>query len=266
MASPSTSPPSEGEIIESDSEKATTAITTDKGTSVDRPFRKRLSVSQSPSPIGSPRRYKSRTVSRSPYRESRGAKRTVDDDHYDRSRNDPRRFKIRYEDHLPSDRPRTRNPYSESDRSAGPDRIFRHEDRNGSGRPSEKQPRTRSRSPIHSQSQRTEYSQYSRRSHGGQGSRDRWREQSDRGYGESSSKLSREQSVSDRGYSPIAAARLRQETESRNNQTQHMDNSAEYNRSTAKYVPQSLFSQITDTTRKGLRWKMELGSSMPRNW
>lgn len=87
---------------------------------------------------------------------------------------------------------------------------------------------------MRSRSQRLEQDQYPGRS---REARDRWREQGDRGYGESRSKLSTEQSVSDRGRSPIATAQLRQEAEFRNNQTQHLDKSAEQDGvSTAKYV------------------------------
>ena len=49
-----------------------------------------------------------------------------------------------------------------------------------------------------------------------------WRGQDDRGRKESQSKLSREQSVSDRGHSPVAAAQLKREAETRTNQIQHV--------------------------------------------
>lgn len=52
------------------------------------------------------------------------------------------------------------------------------------------------------------------------------REQGGRGYRDSQSRLSREQSVSDRGHSPVAAAQLRREAETRINQIQLIDNSA----------------------------------------
>ena len=51
------------------------------------------------------------------------------------------------------------------------------------------------------------------------------REQGDKGHKESQSRLSREQSVSDMGYSPVAAAQLKREAETRINQIQ-LDNSA----------------------------------------
>ena len=99
MVASSVSSPSEGEIVESDTDKATTSLVETQGNSVDRQSRKRPLTSQSPSPVRSPRKRISRSRSRSPYREPRGAKRPLTDDHYDRSRNDPRRFKTHYEDH-----------------------------------------------------------------------------------------------------------------------------------------------------------------------
>ena len=234
MASPSSSP-SEGEIVESDSEKATTAPASNKGISVDRPFRTRVSVSRSPSPIRSPRRHKSRSESRSPYREPRGAKRSHDDDHYDRMRNDPRRFKVRYEDYPAGDRSRGRDPHHEADRS---DRSLVHEYRGANGRPGEVRPRTRSRSPNHLRTQRWDHDRHSGKNRGGRGHKDNWREQSGRGYNESRSRLSKEQSVSDRGHSSVAAAQLKADAESRNNQTQHSADSVQKSTSsTAKYVP-----------------------------
>lgn len=93
---------SEGEIIEVGPDKATTALPSVNGTSVDRQSRVRLSASPSPVPVseaGSSRK------SRSP----RGDKRRHDDDDYrsDRDRSDPRRFKVHYEKRYarPDDRP-----------------------------------------------------------------------------------------------------------------------------------------------------------------
>lgn len=222
MSSPSSSPPSEGEIIESDSEKATTAIVSKKGNSVDRSFRTRVSVSRSPSLIGSPRRQKSRTDSRSPYREARGTKRLVDDDHYDRSRNDLRRFKVRYEDPPQGSRPNAHRVYHDLNRSHGSDKGFRYEDQDANGRLRDKPPSMRSRSPRYGRSRR----EGARERYEGE-PRDRYRrEQGDRGYRESQSRLSREQSVSDRGHSPVAAAQLKREAETPTNQIQRIDTSA----------------------------------------
>ena len=241
-SSPSLSPPSEGEIVESDSEKATTAIVSKKGNSIDRSFRTRVSVSRSPSPIRTPRHQKSRTNSRSPYREDRGQKRLADDDHYDRSRNDPRRFKVRYEGHPQGSRSNAHESYHDSNRFNRPDRSFCYEGE-GNGRLRDKRPSMRSRSPMHANSRRQ-----LAREHYGIENRDRHRgAQGDRGYRESQSRLSREQSVSDRGHSPVAAAQLKREAETRTNQIQHIDISAgERNLSPAEYVPPSLELQFVD--------------------
>lgn len=233
MSSPSLSPPSEGEIVESDLEKATTAIVSKKGNSVDRSFRTRVSVSRSPSPIRSPRRLKSRTDSRSPYREARGSKRLVDDDHYDRLRNDPRRFKVRYEDHSLGTVSNAQGSIHDSNRSDGPGRGFCYEEQDANGRLREKRRMMRSRSPVHGRFKRE-----GAREHHAEKNRDRHRlEPGDRGYRESQRRLSREQSVSDRGHSPVAAAQLKREAETRTNQIQLIDAPAgERNDSSAEYV------------------------------
>lgn len=243
MSSPSLSPPSEGEIVESDLEKATTAIVSKKGNSVDRPFRTRVSISRSPSPIRSPRRHKSRADSRSPYREARGAKRLVEDDHYDRLRNDPRRFKVRYEDHPQDSRSNARGSYLDSNRSDGLDRGFRYEEPDAHGRLRDKGPSMRSRSPMHGRSRRVG----ARENDFGDNRDRRRREQGDRGYRESQSRLSREQSVSDRGHSPVATAQLKREAETRTNQIQRIDKLAgERSYLPAEYVPSSPGLQSAD--------------------
>lgn len=246
MASPSTSSPSEGEIVESDSEKATTAITSDKGNNIDRPFRTRITVSRSPSPIRSPKRQKSRTASRSPYRENRSGKRVHDEDHYDRAREDPRRFKVRYEDHPSSGKSRAREPCP-VDRSSGRDKSHYNNDQHTSGRPREKRPRLRSRSPINSKPYRMDNGHLVAKNQGDRGSREQRHGQNNRRYDESRSRLSREQSVSDRGHSPVAAARMKQEAEFQKTQTQHTDNLAGYpGPATAKYVPPRLDLPFSD--------------------
>lgn len=102
MSRDSSASPSEGEIIESGSEKATTTTNGFHGTNVDRHNRAQSSIGSSPSPPRSPTsqrsRVHSRDGSRSPYHEPRTSKRATKDDHYDRARNDPRRFKISYEE------------------------------------------------------------------------------------------------------------------------------------------------------------------------
>lgn len=241
MSSPSLSPPSEGEIVESDLEKATTATVSKQGNSVDRSFRTRVSVSRSPSPIRSPRRHKSRSHSRSPYREVRSAKRLFDDDHYDRSRNDPRRFRVRYEDHPQGSRSIAPGSHHDTNRSDGPYIGFRYGEQDADRRLQDKRRSMRSRSPMHGR-----YKREGAPEHHTGGIRDRHRrEQGDRSYRESQSRLSREQSVSDRGYSPVAAAHLKREAETRTNQIQHIGISAGLRMdSPAKYVPYFLGPQL----------------------
>ena len=244
MSSPCLSPPSEGEIVESDSEKATTATVSKKGNSVDCSFRTRLSVSQSPSPIRSPNRPKSRTGSRSPYREASGVKRLVDNDHYDRSRNDPRRFKVRYEDDPQGSRSKMHRSYSDLNWSDGLDRGFHYEENDASGRLPDKRPTMQSRSPMHGRPRR----EGAREHHAGEKWDRHRREQGDRGYREGQSRLAREQSVSDRGHSPVAAAQLKREAETRINQIQLIDRSAgERVDSPIEYVPYSLGPHFADS-------------------
>ncbi len=245
MVSPSSSP-SEGEIVESDSDKATTAPASNKGTNVDRPSRNTASVSRSPSRSRSPRRHKSRTESRSPYRESRGAKRSLDDDHYDRTRNDPRRFKVRYEDYPAGERFRARDYHSEVGRSA--DRSHRHVDQDPIERMRDTRHRTRSRSPPHMKGIRQERERLTGQNRDGREDKDNRSRRGDRGYKESRSKLSIEQSVRDRGCSSVAAAQMMQDAESQNHQTQNVDDSSgRSNRDLAKYVLILLHSHFTNT-------------------
>ena len=244
MSSPCLSPPSEGEIVESDSEKATTATVSKRGNSVDRSFRTCVSVSRSPTPVRSPRRHKSRTDSRSPYREAWGAKRLVDDDHYDRSRNDPRRFKIRYEDHSQGSWSQVHRSYNDVRRSDVPDRGIHSETKEADGRLLDKGLTVRSRSPMRGRSSREGV-----RERHAAGKRDRHRrEQGDRGHKESRCRLSREQSVSDGGHSPVAAAQLKREAETRTNQIQRIEPSSGRRSNTSpEYVPSSLGSQTADS-------------------
>lgn len=239
MAHSLPSSPSEGEIVESDSEKATTALVSNNGTSVDRPFRKRISVSRSPSPIRSPRRTKSRTESRSPYRESRGAKRLPADDHYDRTRNDPRRFKVRYENHPDGHGSRGHDPYQKWGRS---ERSLGQDYRDANRQPRDVAPRTRSRSPGHLKKIQSGHDRHGANTSGGRGHGNHWFGSNDEVYSESRSKRSKEQSVSDRGHSSVAAAQVKHHAESRNNQTQPIDFPFEQpSSSTAKYVPPCLW-------------------------
>lgn len=149
MVSPSPSTPSEGEIVESDSEKATKSPHLMYGNNVDRQSRICVSVSRSPSPYLPPRRHPSRTPSRSPYRETKGRKRHHEDDHYSsRSRTDHRRFGIRYEDSPSAHERQSRNSYNDLDRSREVDANLRYDDRAHPRLGRDRRPRTRSRSPF----------------------------------------------------------------------------------------------------------------------
>ncbi|MCJ1398490.1 U4/U6 small nuclear ribonucleoprotein prp4 [Xylographa trunciseda] len=222
------STPSEGEIVESDSEKATKSQLSVHGTSVDPQSRKRISISRSrsPSPIHSPQRRKSltRSRSRSPYRNPRGGKRVREDDkHNQQDRNDPRRFKVHYEDRRYDDKLRARASYHDADRGGGPDPYLRYDERSLNGRSREKRPRTKSRSPPRFSERRSERDRYghSRENDRLEPSKGR----NDAGYRESRERLSTEQSVSDRGHTPVATASFRREAEIRNNQAQDSSHS-----------------------------------------
>lgn len=219
------STPSEGEIIESDSEKATKSLQSVHGTSVDPQSRKRISVSRSPSPIRSPipRKSHTRSRSRSPYRESRGAKRLREDDHYTpHDRNDPRRFKVHYEERRYGDRMKLRGgPYNDPDRGGGPGPTLRYDERGLTARPRESRQRTLSRSPPRFNDRKSDRdrSGYGKGKNKLQGSKSRGGSE----YRESRGQLSREQSVSDRGLTPVATASKTREAETSNIQKQHSD-------------------------------------------
>ncbi|KAL9635889.1 MAG: hypothetical protein Q9164_003181 [Protoblastenia rupestris] len=252
MSRETSASPSEGEIVESGSEKAITSINSYKGTTVNPQFRHRVTVSRSPSPSRSPGPYRSRPRSRdgsrSPYRESRGSKRPHKDDHYDRSRNDPRRFKVRYEDPEPRERGVGRSSYHDLDRTDVGDQRLRHtENPIPHGRSREQQPHhRRGRSPPYQKGHGNPFDKYGSR--GGRDNGRSWREQGERKYGESRDTLSNEQSVSDRGQTPIAAAQSKHEAETSNVQTQHSINGDTSNDTSqsAKYVPPLASLQCAD--------------------
>lgn len=234
MTSRSPSTPSEGEIVESDSEKATTSLPSVNGISVDRHSReRRLSVSRSPSSVQSPRRHKSRSRSRSPYREPRGTKRThVDLLAHDRSRSDPRRFKVHYEEHLPDGKRRSHTSYADTDRAGGIDSSLRYDERRSSGRSSAKRPRTRSRSPPRpsartiSQGQRGRIEKGNRLFH--------LQPRHVHGFvGSTSSRQFEDQSVSDRGLLSTATASSMPEAETQDIQTPRIGSTIEVPSTTA---------------------------------
>jgi serine/threonine-protein kinase PRP4 len=212
--SPST--PSEGEIIESGSEtKATTSQTSVNGTNVDRRTRTSLSVSPRSAASKSPRlRSRSRTRSRSPYRGPRGEKRRRDDDPDDRrswhssrpygSRRGDRRYDRGYP-------PRQHRGYHDYDRDDGYGGGLRYNDDYDGRR--DKRPRTRSRSPYRDVRKPKQY-------HPDELDTRRNEPLADHG----ARRASTEQSVSERGQTPVVAQHMRHEAETREHQV-HQDSS-----------------------------------------
>lgn len=237
MASRSSSTPSEGEIVESDSEKATTRSVNVRSTSVDRPSRKLASISRSPSPIQSPRPYKSRTRSRSPYREPRGAKRPHEDDtHQDLTKHDPRRFKVRYEDRPFEDRRRPHKAYEDLDRTGGPGPRLRYDDHRASARFRDQRRRTRSRSPKASMDASDQIRQ-ARANRTAQFESRGWGDRNGREHQEGRNRLSKKQSVSGWGHPSVAAANTKQDAETPIIQSKRTTSSGlEPTASTAEYV------------------------------
>ena len=222
MTSRSTSP-SEGEIIESDSEKATKSLPSANGTLIDRQSRKRRStVSRSPSPVRSvrSRSYRSRSRSRSPYRAPRGSKRGHEDDHYhdryDRSdRRDPRNFRIHYEDRRQDKSRPHQSSYREHDRPISASSGLRYDDRSSTARHKEKRLRTVSRSPPRFSDKKPGNDTRDQLKRAGQ----KGVENRNVGARAKEERYSREQSVSERGSTPGATASSRTETEQKQNQT-----------------------------------------------
>ena len=241
MASVSSSPPSEGEIIESDTEKATTDFAFNEGKNINGNFRTRISVSRSPSPIRSPRPYKSRSASRSPYRQNRGLKRPFEDHNHDRFKRNSREIQPRYEHHASMDRSAVPHHPPTLDRHAVRDRDYRYDDRYSGGRSREKKPRMRSRSPgnpsVLSRQPWMHHKQSTRRDHKEISNREQRRGKDGQRDG-AERKLSNIQSVSDRGQSPVATAQTKHEAEIINNQTQQSQNppAQEHGQATAEYV------------------------------
>ncbi len=221
MRSRSPSTPSEGEIVESDSEKATTSLPSVNGTNVDRHSRIHVSVSKSPEPADSPpRRYQSRTRSRSPYREPRREKRRFADDHHsDRGQSDPRRFKVHYEETLPSSRDRSRVSYADLDKGKSGDLSLRYDDRDTASRYRDKRQKTRSKSPPRPSRRQDHNGRSGRDDREGYRSRYGQKDRDSKGYRESSSRLLSNQSVSDRGHNPVAAESSKREAETRHIQS-----------------------------------------------
>lgn len=235
MSPPSPSTPSEGEIVESDTEKATTSLRSLNSTNVDRKSRNRVSVSRSPSPYRSPRRYHSRTPSRSPYREVVGGKRSREDDHYgDRVRNATRRSKPRYGDRAHGASRHLRYYHDELDRSRMLSASARYEDRGAQARIRDKSFRT---SPVRSQPSAPDQSRFKEGGTNGQLNQFGRELPGGKGHEEGTSRLSTEQSVSDRSHTPVAAAPRKRDTEHLSNQTQpHFSTTQNLHQNAAEYV------------------------------
>ncbi|KAI9792113.1 MAG: U4/U6 small nuclear ribonucleoprotein prp4 [Piccolia ochrophora] len=135
----------EGEIIESDSEKATTSLHSARGTTVDRHSRNHSPASKS---IGEPLPSIAPRDPSSPKDYPRGEKRSRDNDaHRDSSRADPRRFRVHYEGRSYENRDRRRFPYRDLDGEEASGEGLRYDDRGGRRGYADKRARTRSRSP-----------------------------------------------------------------------------------------------------------------------
>jgi serine/threonine-protein kinase PRP4 len=201
MVSQSPSTPSEGEIVESDSEKATKSPRLMYGNNVDRQSRICVSVSRSPSPYLSPRRHQSRTPSRSPYREVRGGKRRREDDHYsNRVRPDHSRLGNRNDDSPPARERISRNLYNDLDRSREVDSNLRYDDRAHprQARDRRPRPRTRSRSPFRRQPIGLDRDSYRRLGKDDRAKPHGRHDRGNKGHVERNGKRPKGQSVSDR--------------------------------------------------------------------
>ncbi|EPQ64200.1 Bgt-3368 [Blumeria graminis f. sp. tritici] len=144
MASPASS--DEGEIRDEGAEKANTSLFHQHGTSVDRQDRNHSSTSPS---LSSDHEYVyrkniQRERSRSPrsFRKSLPVKRIRDEEYVDRSRGDPRKFKVHYEDSSHDYQRRSRPKYSGTSGQS----CLPYDD--GDDTSATKRARTRSRSPY----------------------------------------------------------------------------------------------------------------------
>ena len=250
MSRATSTSPSEGEIVESGSEKATTSIDSYRGTSIDPKFRHRSTVSRSPPYSRSPRPYRSRAHSRdrsrSPYRESTASKRPHDNGHYDRSRSDPRRFKVRYEDLKPIPRHSGRPSHREIDRADDRNRRVRYDgDQASEGRSSNKQHYHRTRRSPPYQGLRSKPFEQSNSSDSRNNVILR-HERTEQNYTESKDKLSSEQSVSGLGHNPVATVQSKHDAEINGDQTQRSlnGNTVEDANQPAMYVSTSLVLEI----------------------
>ncbi|KAK3076131.1 hypothetical protein LTS18_013840, partial [Coniosporium uncinatum] len=132
---------SEGEIRETDRDKANMKPPTTNSSSVNRAFRSRASATNSPEPFSGPDTLRrSRERSRSPFRHDsapRGAKRNRDEAHF----RDPREYKVRPH----NDYRRHHKSYADLEQPVASSRYDR---RNSHDRPHGRDSRDRSRSPY----------------------------------------------------------------------------------------------------------------------
>lgn len=250
MTPPSPSTPSEGEIIESDSEKATTSLRSLNGTKVDRKSRIRVSSSRSPSPCRSPRRHLSRSPSRSPYRESRGVKRRREDEHCnDRARRDSRRFNSRYESWSAGGRRALRDSYDDLDRSREPRMSIHYEERANLNRATAKTSWAWNGASFRSKPGKLDHGHPQSIVKDAGSNSYGWDTRFAEEYEERSTGLSREQSVSDWGQIPIATTPTKRNAENRFNQTQ-MDTKSkkDVKKPIAEYVFQAFLLHFADDT------------------
>lgn len=260
MSPPSPSTPSEGEIVESDTEKATTSLRLLNGTNVDRKSRNRVSVSRSPTPYRSPRRHHSRTPSRSPYRESAGGKRPREEDHYsDRVRNASRRSKPRYVDRAHGARRHLRYYRDEMDRSREISASARYDDRGAQARTRDKQSPTCNSSPVRSKPIPPDHILFKHGGSNGQLNRFLWEVPGGKGYEEGTSRLSAEQSVSDRSHTPVAAAPRNRDTEHLSHQTKpHFSTTPNFTQNAAEYVLLAFLRSFLTVRGAELNWHSRL--------
>ena len=220
MTPRASSTPSEGEILESDSEKATTSQPSVHGTSVDRPFRTRAAIPSHRS------RSPQRDRSRSPYRAPRGEKRRRDDGHLNDGKGVAQRNPAaRYEDY--NDRKGQRRPksYADLDGPNDPGAYRRRDDAYA-----DKRARTRSRSPY----------RHDRRQEMGSHLPHREQERPDRRrehmYEKRNGRLSFEQSVSARGNTSVDARDSKADAETKSSQMQQDVSMSSSNAKATEYV------------------------------
>lgn len=196
--------------------KATKTLPQLDGTSVDPPNRIRSIASASRSPENTYRSEDRRSIerSRSPY-SARGSKRGREDDTYPSRSRDPRRFKVHYEDDPQDSRHRSRISYDDIDQGPSSAVESRYDDRDRY--PQNKRHRTRSRSPYRPirGRDRDKYAGPPRRDGGSRynGYADDSR-LSSHGRGDVRNRDLKDQSVSNRGQSPLPAENARREAKS----------------------------------------------------